>query len=142
MRQLEMQTPVIVFSMHADPSNVGRVLSQGVKGYLLKDEALEQLVKSIHVVHSGGEYFSNRITISSEHNTSRKKNEDKDGLTDKEIEIVSLIANGLSSSEIAGKLGRSIKTIESHRANVFKKIGVNNVANLTRYAIRKGYISP
>ncbi len=140
MRQLELNTKVIVFSMHADPNHVGRVLSFGIKGYLLKDEALDNLTEAIRTVEQGGEYFSPKITVSATPRPGNVKISDR--LTSREIEILSLIANGLSSNEIAGKLGRSSKTVESHRSNIFKKLGLHNVADLTRFAIKNGYISP
>ena len=140
MKQLEMQTPVVVFSMHADPSHVGRILSLGVNGFLLKDEALDNLTDAIRTVNGGGEYFSHRISVSATPKPGGKQQ--TDGLTEKEIEVIALIAGGLSSNDIAAKLGRSVKTVESHRSNISKKLGINNVASLTRYAIRNGFISP
>ena len=141
MRQLELDTPVIVLSMHTDISYVGRVLALGIKGYLIKDETLDQLVEAIRIVKNGGEFFSPRVTTATPPKPGQQKHEN-DSLTTREIEVLSLIASGLTSSEIATKLGRSLKTVESHRSNILKKLGLTNVAGLTRYAIRKGYISP
>ena len=140
MKSQDIITSVIVFSMYADPGYVGQVMSHDIAGYILKDEALEDLIKAIDTVRKGGQFFSQKLgPLPKSHCFEGQPH---DGLTEREIEILTLIASGLSTAEIASKLGRSVKTIETHRTHLGRKLGIRNVADLTRYAIRYGYISP
>lgn len=140
MKSQGIMTSVIVFSMYADPGYVGQVMSHDIAGYILKDEALEDLLTAIDTVRKGGHFFSQKLgPLPKSH---RFEGQPHDGLTEREIEILTLIASGLSTAEIGSKLGRSVKTVETHRTHLGRKLGIRNVADLTRYAIRYGYISP
>mgnify|MGYP000930273817 CR=1 FL=1 len=135
----------IALTMHNDPSMMRRVMSSGAKGYLLKNIDQEDLVEAIRKVHSGGEVSSEELD-SNQHREGQEMNVDYQNpiletqLTDREIEILRLIAQGFSNKEIGDQLFISHRTVDTHRTNLMKKLDVHNIAGLIRYAIRSGYV--
>jgi DNA-binding NarL/FixJ family response regulator len=136
---------VIALSMHADKQYVDGMLRAGVSGYLLKDCAADELINCIHVVRSGRISLSAGITgfLVSEYLQPTKKNEPSAGsqLSDREREVLQLIAEGRSTKEIGETLHISVKTVETHRKNIMEKTDSRSVAELTKYAIRSGLTS-
>ena len=137
---------ILVLSMHANEEYVLQVLRSGASGYLLKDSATEELVKGIESVNEGEAYLSPRIskTVIADY-VRRTDAEDQraphEMLTPREREILQLVAEGHTSKEIAEQLHLSIKTVETHRANLMDKLDIHNRAGLIRYAIRAGLIA-
>lgn len=135
------KTRVIGLSLHDDISFVKKFLSIGAKGYLTKNTNKTELVEAILKVHAGESYIAAEIkdryftSLLDINNTESKKE-----LTLKEIEIVKLIAQGLTSKEIAEKIFVSPRTVETHRHNILKKLGIPNAAQLSTWASEKGYI--
>lgn len=133
-------TKVIAITMYDDILHLNKMLKAGAVGYLLKSAKKDELVKAINQVLKGEKYFSPDIKIVDkiqedfEHNISELK------LTDREIEIISLISKGKSSPEIAQELNISTRTVEKHRSNIMEKVGVNNISGLLRYAFAHGII--
>ena len=129
---------VIILTMHDDPQYLRRALRAGVKGYVLKDAGGAEIVRAIHAVNSGGTYFSEAV--------SRHLIDDcQDGDTGKalsarEVEVLALLADGLTNKDIANTLCISSRTVESHRANIKCKLGASSFAELLRYAVEQGYI--
>jgi len=140
------ETKIIALSMYSEKRYVAGMLKAGVKGYLLKSCAFDELVTAIHAVVKNQGYLSAKITGIIIQDYSNKLSEDKNlgsisSLTSKEKEVLQLIAEGVVSSEIADRLCVSIKTISTHRRHIMEKLNVFSVAGLTKTALRSGLIS-
>jgi len=138
------ETKVIALSMHTDGQFVLEMLRAGAVGYLLKDSAQEDLARSIRMVKSQLTFFSNGIAsnvISNYIQQMSVSGTAKPGvLTPREQEVLKLLAEGLLTKQIADRLGVSIKTVEAHRQHIMEKLGMQSVAELTKYAIRSGIV--
>ncbi len=137
---------VIILSVHSDETYVLRALSAGARGYLLKDSAEEDLLRAVEVVAAGKPFFSPSIA----HNLledylrnlqQRGLEDSYDLLTDREKEVLQLIAGGRSNKEIAALLDLSPYTVETHRNNLMQKLNLHNTAEIVLYAVRKKIIS-
>jgi DNA-binding NarL/FixJ family response regulator len=123
-------TKVIVLTMHKETQYIKRLLKTGVAGYLTKNSSNEELSNAIEVVQNGGKYLCSEV----QHVLLNKvEPQESEKLTGREKEIVQLIVAGLSSKEISEKLFLSIKTVETHRGKIYKKLQVKNVAELIQY---------
>jgi len=133
---------VLTLSMHSARRFVTEALSAGSKGYLLKDCASEELVRAIRTIAADETYLSPKVAglIVKDYlkHSPDSAPSAESCLTIREREVLQLIAEGESTKEIAFKLGVSIKTVETHRQQIMKKLNLNGVADLTRYAIREG----
>lgn len=131
--------PALVLSMHDELVHGERAFRAGAKGYLVKQEAPENVIKAIRKVLSGERYLSERMQSLLAHKIrGRPANQPVSvlsSLTDREHEIFRLIGIGLGTSEIAAKLNRSVKTVEAHRANLKQKLGLRNAYELNRFAV-------
>lgn len=134
---------ILILSMHRNTEFVLRVLQSGACGYLLKEGPAQELVEAIHQVHAGQTFFSPEIARVALNQFVRGAGEGPDAslLTNREREVLIHIAKGLSNKEIATRLNVGVRTIETHRERVMKKLNVHTVAGLTRFALAKGYIS-
>lgn len=135
------KTRVIGLSLHNDISYVKKFLSIGAKGYLTKNTNKTELIDAIRKVQDGEVYIA--MEIKDRYFTSLldvNNNEAKKELTFKEIEIVKLISQGLTSKEIGEKIFISSRTVETHRHNILKKLGIPNAAQLSSWAAEKGYV--
>ncbi len=136
---------VIALSMHSDALFVTEMLKSGASGYLLKDCAFEELTRAIHAVVADKTYLSPSISgvVVNDylHHLSKVDFSGTDVLTDREREVLQLLAEGNSTKQIALKLHISVKTIETHRLQIMNKLDIHSVAELTKYAIRKGLTS-
>ncbi|MFZ5953031.1 MAG: response regulator [Candidatus Rifleibacteriota bacterium] len=145
-RKILQQSPeckIIILSMHSDERFVIELLKVGVKGYVLKDSAFEELHIAIHNVLKNQAYLSPVITDIVVREFAGNKNEPVKNsafmvLTAREREILQLLAEGKATKEIAAKLTISSKTVESHRKQIMDKLQIHSVAELTKYAIREG----
>jgi DNA-binding NarL/FixJ family response regulator len=135
---------ILVLSMHESPGYVEEVLRAGASGYLLKDSASEELVQAIDAVRAGDSYLSPAITqqvVDALAHPADRPSSAVSVLSERERQVLTLIAEGLSSKEIAKDLGVSLKTIESHRANLMDKLEIHKVSGLVRFAIRVGLVT-
>ncbi|MBW2278894.1 MAG: response regulator transcription factor [Deltaproteobacteria bacterium] len=135
---------VIALSMHGDRRFVVEMLRAGVSGYVLKDSAAQELVQGIRQAIAGKVFLGTGVAdVVVDEVLLRLEREDTTAqtLTKREREVVQLLAEGASTREIAGKLFISVKTVETHRANIMRKLGLRSVAELTKYAIREGLTS-
>jgi two-component system response regulator NreC len=137
---------VIILSMHTDESYVARALDTGARGYLLKDNADEDIERAIRTVATGRPFFSPSISQSLLEDYMRLMRERRvqdsyDLLTQREREILQLLAEGKSNKEAATILNLSHYTIETHRQNLMQKLGLHNTAEIVLYAVRKGIIA-
>ncbi len=139
------KTKIIALSMHSDKLFVTGMLRAGASGYLLKDCAVDELVDAIRTVMDKKVYLSADISgiLVNELMNKLPENEDLNNseLSDREKEVLQLMAEGISTKDIAAKLFISVKTVESHRKNIMTKLDMFSVPELTKYAIRTGLTS-
>jgi len=134
------KTRVIGLSLHDDITYVKKFLSLGAKGYLTKNTNKSELISAIHAVYKGDLFIAAEIKDRYFASLLNVDESEKKELTMKEIEIVELIAQGLTSKEIGDKLFVSHRTIETHRHNILKKLDLPNAAQLSSWAKDKGYV--
>ncbi len=137
-------TRVVILSMHAGEAYVAQALRAGVAGYLLKDAAAAELALALHAVARGETYLSPAISKHVVEGFLGRGAVDGDplsGLTARQRETLQLIAEGKNTKEIAAALGVSVKTVESHRAQLMERLGIHDVPGLVRFAIRAGIVS-
>ncbi len=134
--------PVLVLSMHAEDQYAVRVLKAGAAGYLTKESAPDQLITAIQKVARGGKYVSPSLMekFVSDLGTDMKKPR-HEALSDREFQVLCVIAAGKTLTEIAEDLGLSVKTVSTHRTRMLKKLRLRNNADLIHYAIRNKLIS-
>jgi len=133
------RTRTILLTMHAEDQYVLQALQGGVRGYVLKKQAVMDLVQAIREVCRGNVYLSPGVSAAVVEAYQSKKGP-ADLLTSREREVLQLVAEGKTTKEIASLLGVSVKTAESHRTRVMQKLDIHETASLVRYAIRRGLI--
>jgi DNA-binding NarL/FixJ family response regulator len=134
---------ILVLTMHADPAYVARAVREGADGYLLKDSAVEDLMAGVRAVHGGEQFFTPRIQRElAEFLRAKPPASPLESLTDRERQVLRLVAEGLASKEIAARLDISARTVETHRANLMRKLDVRSIAMLVQLAIREGLVGP
>ncbi len=149
-RQIVEKSPevkVLALSMYSDKRFIKGMLKAGASGYMLKDSAFKELIDAIRAIVEDKVYISPSVAGIVTEDYLKQSPESSDSLThsfltSREVEVLQLLVEGKPTKQIASSLCLSIKTIESHRSRIMKKIDVNNIADLTRYAIREGIISP
>jgi len=132
---------VLVLSMHGDDVYVRQALKAGARGYLLKDSEDLDLIKAVKAIRDGGSFFSPPVSkvVLSGYLGDRADGEAEDGvarLTDREREVLQLIAEGKTNKEVAHALSVSVNTVETHRKHIMEKLDLHNTAELVRFAIR------
>ena len=141
-RTLAPALKVLVLSMHADAEFVARAVRDGADGYLLKDSAVNDLVAAIQAVREGRAYHSPQIQrqLTDLLRGGAVAASALDPLTERERDVLKRIAEGQSTKEIAAQLEISARTVETHRANLLRKLEVRSVAQLVRIAIKEGLV--
>ena len=146
-RSQKMQPPprAIMLSMHLDESYVMRAINAGARGYLLKDATDEDLLPAIRAVASGKSFFSPAVSgvLAEEYMQQlqeRGLTDSYDLLTDREKEVMQLLAEGRSNKEVAALLDVGLSTVETHRANLMQKLNLHSTAEIVLYAVRKRLI--
>jgi DNA-binding NarL/FixJ family response regulator len=130
----------LVVSMHNDPDMIDTLIENNVDGYVPKNAEKEEFLLAINTILNGDKYFSNEIKDIYTENKFSKQKENEIKLTQREIDVITLIAEEFTTQEIADKLFLSKHTIESYRKKMISKLNVRNLAGLTKYAIKMGYI--
>ena len=142
LRLLHPKSRLIAFSIHSGQEYVTRMARCGAHGYVMKDAPTAQLLEAIQIVHDGGLCFppgmSDAILAPSFKPSSE---EEQSKLTEREREVLGLLAKGLANKEVARALGISVRTAESHREHLSRKLGIASIAGLTKYAIQHGLTS-
>lgn len=143
--KLYPETKVLALSMHGDKNYIVKMLEAGATGYILKNAGKEEMINAIQTVANGNTYFSSLVSAKLLEQiinpTNSKKSKPKGTpLTDREIEVLKLIADEYSNPEIAEKLFISVRTVDTHRRNLLDKLGVKNTAGLVKYAFQKGLL--
>jgi RNA polymerase sigma factor (sigma-70 family) len=144
--RVNSKTGIIILTMHADESYLLRALNVGVKGYLLKESAEEDLLLAIRAVANGKPFFSRAIneTLLEDYVRMLKQqglSDTFDLLTAREKEVLQLLAEGKTNKEVAQLLDVSPYTVESHRTNLMQKLAIHNTAEIVLYAVRKRLVS-
>jgi DNA-binding NarL/FixJ family response regulator len=136
--------PILVLTFHQDDVAIESALRAGVDGYLLKTDRRAELLNAMHSVIDRKRYISpsifDRVVNGFVSQRPAAPRADPDGLSDREREVMKLIAQGLRSREIAEKLSVSHKTVEKHRTNLMRKLGLRTAAAVAAYAISNGYL--
>jgi DNA-binding NarL/FixJ family response regulator len=146
IRKDRPETEVLVFTMHQTEQLMREALLAGARGYLLKSDAAERLVAAVSTLAGHRPYFSSQVSEvlldAFVRNTVTAGEGVGDTLTAREREIVQLLAEGRGNKEVADELAISVKTVETHRAAIMRKLGIGSLADLVRYAIRNQLIEP
>ena len=145
IKQEKPDVKCMALTMHNEKGMIQKVLAAGASGYILKNIDQIDLIAAIKKVYEGGKAFSEDVimTLAGSANSTNVAYQNvmlSDDLTDREIEILKLIAQGYSNKEIGDQLFISHRTVDTHRTNLMKKLDVHNIAGLIRYALRSGYV--
>jgi len=143
MRKLGLRARVLVLSQYEDREYVRRLLKAGVAGYVLKKSAGSELANAVRAAHRGGLVLDPEVARAAMEDTGPKAPAEADPyetLTDREKQVLKLVAEGLANKEVAGALGISVKTAMTHREHVMEKLGLHNRTELVRFALKKGVI--
>jgi DNA-binding NarL/FixJ family response regulator len=138
---------ILILSIHDHPEYVVRSIEAGTQGYLRKDSSPAELREAIRAVHEGGTFFSapagkHPVEAGSRRGTDEGPVARSETLTPRERDVLMEIARGQTNKEIAARFDVSVRTIESHRESLLKKLGVRGTAGLTRFAIESGLFDP
>jgi DNA-binding NarL/FixJ family response regulator len=125
-------TRVVLLTMHADATHARQAVDAGASGYVLKSAVFDELLRAIATALEGGTFLTPSLTAAVVRGS-------RPALTERELEILALIANGKTSRTIARKLGIAVRTVETHRANMMAKLDLDNAAALVRYAVEHGF---
>ncbi len=137
---------ILILSMHHEKNLIKNLIHCGADGYILKNSDKDELIKAINTIHAGKQYFDDDVIASLKNDDKIKKskfsiNDGFCNLTIREIEILKLIAEGLSNKQIGEKIYISHRTVDTHRTNIMKKIGVGNIAGVIRFAMQRGIVN-
>jgi DNA-binding NarL/FixJ family response regulator len=147
IRKVAPKTEVLVLTMHTSEQLAREVLAAGARGYIMKSDAGRDLVTAIETVARHKPYLTSRVADMVLDSFLHKGPEDNlppasGGLTDREREVVQLLAEGRTNKEIASRLDISKKTVDTHRANIMRKLRLGSLSDLVRYAIRNHLVQP
>lgn len=145
LRRQVPRAKILVLTMHDNREYISQIIRSGARGYLLKDTSPAELVRAIKIIHSGEVFFSptvSRVVLEEFVKGGQKKSgpSEAGSLSEREREVLALIAEGYSNKEIANRLGVGVRTIETHRERIMRKLDIHSVAGLTKFAIAKGVI--
>ena len=141
LQRQEAPTKVIFLTLHADEAMLKNALSLGAKGYVLKESAVQEIIAAVHAVAAGTTFISSSLTarlLQEVGDDEKKKSQSPlSDLTPAELKILRLVAEGLTSKEIADKLSIHYRTVENHRTNMCRKLGVDGASALLRFALNR-----
>jgi len=147
LSQVSPSTKAMILSMHDSEEYVLQSLDAGAYGYLLKDTDKSEFVKALKQIHAGNKYFSGAVSnvlanrlLNAKPYIKNPTLEDQYHLTKREREILRMIINGTPNKEIADSLGKSVRTVETHRFNIMKKLGVNNAIDMVNKAVKENLV--
>lgn len=144
LRKDAPKVKVLILSMHSNTDYVLRIIQSGARGYVLKDASTKELLRAISAVNSGEAFFSPevaRAALNQYVKGTGTPNSEAQQLTNREREVLVHIADGLSNKEIASQLGVGVRTVETHRERIMRKLNIHSVAGLTKFAISQGLVS-
>lgn len=135
------EVKVLILSIHESASHLRQAMAAGALGYALKGTSVGELARAIEMVYRGEMYFSPemmRLTV--EQFVKGEQSTNKSRLTEREREVLVLVADGWSNKETAAELGVSVRTVETHRENLMRKLGIHSAAGLARFAVANGFV--
>lgn len=147
IKKLLPNTEILILTVHESEQIAAEVLKVGARGYILKSDAGRELVAAVKAVSAHKSYFTSRISLMVSDNTLKEKSQAIESedignrLTPREKEIVQLLAEGKSNKEAASVLNISVKTVETHRTNIMRKLRFHSVGELVRYAVRNHIVA-
>ena len=140
-------TKAVILSMHDSDEYVLQALDSGAYGYLLKDTDKNEFVKALKQIHAGNKYFSGAVSnvlanrlLNTKMQARQTAVEDPYGLTRREKEILRMVIDGQHNKQISESFGKSVRTIETHRFNIMKKLGVNNAIDMVNKAVKESLV--
>jgi DNA-binding NarL/FixJ family response regulator len=141
-KQQQPDVAIVTLTRHADDSYVQELLRAGVSGYVLKQSAPSELLQAIRAAAAGGQYLDSTLTARVTALVLGRANKPSRAvaLSDREADVLRLIASGYSNKEIAGQLSLSVKTIEAHKANGMRKLGLTGRIGIVQYAVLQGWL--
>jgi DNA-binding NarL/FixJ family response regulator len=144
LKQLQPQAAIVTLTRHSDDAYLQELLRAGVSGYVLKQSAPTELLQAIRAAAAGGQYLDSALTarVTAGFLGKPGKRVSRPGATvsDRESEVLRLIASGYSNKEIAARLTLSVKTVEAHKANAMKKLDLNGRIDIVKYAVLQGWL--
>jgi two-component system response regulator NreC len=144
LKQLQPATAIVTLTRHSDDAYLQELLRAGVSGYVLKQSAPIELLQAIRVAGSGGTYLDSaltaRVTAGFLGKRGRGVSRPSGTVSERESEVLRLIASGYSNKEIAARLTLSVKTVEAHKANAMKKLDLNGRIDIVKYAVLQGWL--
>ncbi len=142
LRREQPRLKVLILSMHSSSESVLRIFKAGARGYVLKGASPEELVRAVETVQAGETFFSPEVArLALNQFVDRVGDRAADELTAREREVLMQIADGLSNKEIASRLNMGVRTVETHRERLMRKLNIHSVAGLTKYAIGRGWVT-
>jgi two-component system response regulator NreC len=142
IKALQPHSAIVTLTRHGDDAYLQELLRAGVSGYVLKQSAPTELLQAIRAAAAGGQYLDSTLTARVTARLLSRKADRATGATptERESEVLRLIASGYSNKEIAGKLSLSVKTVESHKANGMRKLGLTGRIDIVKYAVLQGWL--
>ncbi|MEJ6402282.1 response regulator transcription factor [Yoonia sp. 2307UL14-13] len=134
--EVRPETRILILSMHDSPEYISTALSHGAKGYVLKDVPTDEIRTAIDTVMAGQEY----LCTGAQGSLQPKTSDGREPLTSREQTVLLELAQGHSNKEVANRLNISVRTVETHRNNIKRKLGISSTAGLTRYAMEHGVL--
>jgi two-component system response regulator NreC len=144
LKQLQPDLAIVTLTRHGDDAYLQELLRAGVSGYVLKQSPPAELFQAIRAAAAGGQYLDSTLTkrVTAGFLAKKGKRPTRSGATpsDRESEVLRLIASGYSNKEIATRLALSVKTVEAHKANAMRKLGLNGRIDIVKYAVLQGWL--
>jgi DNA-binding NarL/FixJ family response regulator len=144
LKRLQPDAAIVTLTRHGDDAYLQELLRAGVSGYVLKQSAPAELLQAIRVAAAGGQYLDStltaRVTAGFLARTGQRVNKPGATISDRESEVLRLIASGYSNKEIAARLAVSVKTVEAHKANAMRKLALNGRIDIVKYALLQGWL--
>ncbi len=145
LRKRVPDSKIVILTMHDNREYIARIIRLGARGYLLKDTSPAELIRAIKLIHAGEVFFSpavSRVLLDELADGKKGKSPSAKAaeLSEREREVLVLIADGRSNKEIAARLGVGVRTVETHRERIMRKLNIRTVAGLTKFAIANGMV--
>jgi DNA-binding NarL/FixJ family response regulator len=144
LKQQQPETAIVTLTRHADDAYLQELLRAGASGYVLKQSAPSELLHAIRAVAAGGQYLDStltaRVTAGFLGREGKRESKSAVALSERESAVLRLIASGYSNKEIAGRLTLSVKTVEAHKANGMRKLGLKGRIDIVKYAVLQGWL--
>jgi DNA-binding NarL/FixJ family response regulator len=144
LKQKQPKAAIVMLTRHGDDAYLQELLRAGVSAYILKQSAPTELLHAIRAVAGGGQYLDStltaRVTAAFLGREGKRTGKSGESITEREAEVLRLIASGYSNKEIAGRLSLSVKTVEAHKANAMRKLDLSGRIDIVKYAVLQGWL--